>query len=29
MKVLGSMKDVLNLKFGWDGIEVASFQPRP
>ena len=29
MKVLGSMKDVLNLKFGWDGIEVATFQPRP
>ncbi len=29
MKVLSSMKDVLNLKFGWDGIEVATFQPRP
>lgn len=29
MKVMSSMKDVLNLKFGWDGIEVATFQPRP
>ncbi len=29
MKVLSPMKDVLSLKFGWDGIEVATFQPRP
>jgi DNA-binding beta-propeller fold protein YncE len=29
MKVMSSMKDLLNLRFGWDGIEVATFEPRP
>jgi hypothetical protein len=29
MKVLTSMKDPLNLRFGWDGIDVATFEPRP
>jgi hypothetical protein len=29
MKVMSSMRDVLNLRFGWDGIEVATFEPRP
>jgi glutamine cyclotransferase len=29
MKVMSSTKDLLNLRFGWDGIEVATFEPRP
>src|SRR5882757_34737 len=29
MKVLSSLRDLLNLKFGWDAIEVATFVPRP
>jgi DNA-binding beta-propeller fold protein YncE len=29
MKVMSSMKDPLNLRFGWDGIDVATFEPRP
>jgi len=29
MKILTSMKDPLNLRFGWDGIDVATFEPRP
>ncbi len=28
MKVMSSMKDLLNLRFGWDGIEVSVFEPR-
>jgi DNA-binding beta-propeller fold protein YncE len=28
MKVLSSMKDPLKLRFGWDGIDVATFEPR-
>jgi len=29
MKIMSSVKDALNLRFGWDGIEVAIFEPRP
>ncbi len=29
MKVISSMRDLLHLKFAWDAIEVATFQPRP
>jgi outer membrane protein assembly factor BamB len=29
MKIMSSMRDVQNLRFGWDGIEVATFEPRP
>jgi sugar lactone lactonase YvrE len=28
MKIMGSKKDVLHLRFAWDGIEVATFEPR-
>jgi outer membrane protein assembly factor BamB len=29
MKIVGSTKDPLNLRFGWDGIDIATFEPRP
>ncbi len=29
MKVESSLKDLQNLRFGWDAIEIATFEPRP
>jgi len=27
--IVGTKQDVLNLRFGWDGVEVAVFEPQP
>ncbi len=29
MKVMSSLRDLANLRFGWDGLDVAMFKPQP
>jgi len=29
MMIVGSKRDLLNLRFGWDAVEIATFEPRP